>query len=493
MSVLTDAGARPAFTAAQVRDAEDQLLAVSPPGALMQRAAAGLAGACADLLGAVYGRRVLVLAGSGNNGGDALFAGARLARRGAQVQALLLSPEQAHQAGLAALRTAGGRVSDSLDDLAVCDLALDGIVGIGASGGLRPHAAAAWEWVRETGCPVVAVDVPSGIDVDDGTADGSHVLADLTVTFGAAKMGLLVGAGARAAGAVQVIDIGLSPHLPTPTAIAETRASVGSWLRAAQPTPQSHKYIRGVVGVAAGSAQYTGAGVLAVSAANCGLAGMVRYLGPAEVADLVRNRHPEVVVGAGRVQAWVVGSGGGDDTAGVLDRAVADQVPLVVDADALQHVTAPLPVPALLTPHAGELARMLDADRGDVEADPMRYARSAAERFEAAVLLKGHRTVIAPAPTSEQPASPVWVNTSGTRWLATAGAGDVLAGLCGALLAARPDDAGDDAGDDLGQVGAVGAWLHGAAATYASQGAPITAADLLAALPSVIGDVLGGP
>nr|MDQ3416795.1 NAD(P)H-hydrate dehydratase [Actinomycetota bacterium] len=285
----------------------------------------------------------------------------------------------------------------------------------------------------------------------------------------------------------------LSPHLPAPTAVAVTRASVASWLRAAQPTPQSHKYTRGVVGVAAGSAQYTGAGVLAVSAANCGLAGMVRYRGPAEVADLVRNRHPEVVVGAGRVQAWVVGSGGGDDTAGVLDRAVADQVPLVVDADALQHVTAPLSVPALLTPHAGELARMLDVDRGDVEVDPMRYARSAAERFEAAVLLKGHRTVIAPAPTSEQPAPPVWVNTSGTPWLATAGAGDVLAGLCGALLAARPDDAGDDAGDDLGQVGAVGAWLHGAAATYASQGAPITAADLLAALPSVIGDVLDRP
>lgn len=475
---------RPAFTAAQIRAAEGQLMAVTPPGALMQRAAAGLAAACVDLLGSVYGRRVLVLAGSGNNGGDALFAGARLARRGAQVTATLLRPDQVHHDGLAALRAAGGRVAESLDRPVDCDLALDGIVGIGASGGLRPDAAAVWERVGSAGCPVVAVDAPSGIGVDDGTAEGSHVVADVTVTFGADKVGLLVGAGARAAGAVQLVDIGLGPHLPSPTACVTTRAAVVAWLRAMQPTARSHKYTRGVVGVAAGSAQYTGAGLLTVSAADCGLVGMVRYSGPDEVADRVRVRHPEVVVGDGRVQAWVVGSGGGGDAAAALDRARADGVPLVVDADALQHVTGPLRVPALLTPHAGELARMLDVERADVEADPLRFARSGAERFEAAVLLKGNRTVVAPAPTPDQPVPPALLNTTGTPWLATAGAGDVLAGLCGALLAgcpASPEGAG-----------AIAAWLHGAAATYASQGAPITAADVARALPAVAGDVLAG-
>jgi len=480
-------GVRDVFTAAQVRAAEDQLLADVPPGALMHRAAAGLAAACVDLLGSVYGRQVLVLAGSGNNGGDALFAGARLARRGARVSALLLSPEQVHTDGLAALRAAGGQVVASLAATpggAGCDLALDGIVGIGASGGLRPAAAAVWQQVQAMGCPVVAVDIPSGVGVDDGTAEGGHVVADLTVTFGAYKLGLLVGAGARAAGAVQLVDIGLDAYLPAPTARALTRAGVAHWLRAAGPTAASHKYSRGVVGVAAGSAHYTGAGLLAVAGASCGLAGMVRYAGPVEVADLVRAHHPEVVLGEGRVQAWVVGSGGGGDAEAVLARARADEVPLVVDADALQHVAGPLGVPALFTPHAGELARMLDEDRAAVEADPLRFARQAATRFESSVLLKGDHTVVAPAPGPTTESSPVLVNTTGTPWLATAGAGDVLAGLCGALLATRPDNPD--------QVGAVAAWLHGAAASYASQGGPITAGDVARALPAVIRDVLVG-
>ncbi len=488
MSEQVPPGGRDAFTAAQIRAAEERLMAAVPEGALMQRAAAGLAAACVDLLGSVYGAQVLVLAGSGSNGGDALFAGARLAGRGAQVTALLLSPDRVHAGGLAALRAAGAQVVEHLEPGAGWDLALDGIVGIGASGGLRPDAAAAWERVRAAGCPVVAVDVPSGIDVDDGTAARPHVVADLTVTFGAYTVGLLVGAGALAAGAVQLVDIGLTRHLPAPVVRAVSRPGVAAWLRDLAPVADSHKYTRGVVGVAAGSAQFTGAGLLAISGASCGLAGMVRFSGAPEVADLVRMRHPEVVVGQGRVQALVVGSGGGGDASAVLERARGDGVPLVVDADALRHVHGPLRVPALLTPHAGELARMLDAERAQVEAEPVRFAQQAAERFEAAVLLKGHRTVIAPAPTAagEPPSdsAPVYVNTTGTSWLATAGAGDVLAGLCGALLAARPDAPE--------QAGAVAAWLHGAAATYASQGGPIVAADVAAALPVVIRDVVVG-
>src|SRR5690349_7197048 len=149
-----------------------------PDGALMQRAAAGLAAAVLDLLGGGYGRRVLLLVGAGDNGGDALWAGARLAARGARVEALLLS-DHAREDGLAALRSAGGRVTRDLDDLDRPDVLVDGIVGIGGRPGLRPDAVAALE--RYAGVPVVAVDVPSGVDVDTGEVDGPHVRADLTV------------------------------------------------------------------------------------------------------------------------------------------------------------------------------------------------------------------------------------------------------------------------------------------------------------------------
>jgi hydroxyethylthiazole kinase-like uncharacterized protein yjeF len=195
---------------------------------------------------------------------------------------------------------------------------------------------------------------------------------------------------------------------------------------------------------------------------------MVRIVG--EAAEAVRADHPEVV-GEGRVQAWTVGSGGGAGAGEELARAVADGVPVVVDADALGHVTGPLGVPAVHTPHAGVLAALTGADRADVEARMLRHARAAAERFDAVVLLKGRRTVVA------RPDGRVRVTTSGVPWLATAGAGDVLAGVVGALLAA---------GLDPYDAASVGSWLHGAAATVASGGGPLRARDVAAALPETV-------
>jgi hydroxyethylthiazole kinase-like uncharacterized protein yjeF len=195
---------------------------------------------------------------------------------------------------------------------------------------------------------------------------------------------------------------------------------------------------------------------------------MVRYDGGA--ADPVRQAHPEVVAGPGQVQAWVVGSGGGDDAGDALRQCLEDGVPVVVDADALTHVTGPIDVPALLTPHAGELARMLGVEREEVEAEQLRFAREAASRFAAVVLLKGRHTLVA------SPDGRVRVSTSGVPWLATAGSGDVLAGLCGALIAA---------GLDPFDAGSVGAWLHGAAAAHAGAGGPVTAPDVARAVPVV--------
>lgn len=452
---------RRAHTVEQVRAAERELMARLPEGALMQRAATGLAYAVVDLLGSAYGRRVLLLVGSGDNGGDALYAGALLARRGAAVQAWLLS-DHAHEGGVAALREAGGCVVDGSP--ARPEVVVDGIVGIGGRPGLRPEAAAALEAVR--GVPVVAVDTPSGVDVDTGELDGAHVTADVTVTFGTHKVAHLVDPASRYCGAVHLVDLGLD--LAEPAVEALQPEDVAALLP--RPAADAQKYTRGVVGVRAGSALYPGAALLSVAGAASGLAGMVRYVGPAEVADRVRQWHPEVV-GEGRVQAWVVGSGGGESAGDELRAARSDRIPTVVDADALAHVDGPQPADTVLTPHAGELAAMTGAERADVEARPLHHARGAAAAYGCTVLLKGRRTLIA------EPDGRVRVTTTGTPWLATAGAGDVLGGLVGALLAA---------GLTAYDAASVGSWLHGAAATLAGRDGPLVASDVAAAIPAAV-------
>jgi hydroxyethylthiazole kinase-like uncharacterized protein yjeF len=456
---------RRAHTVEQVREAEEALMARLPEGALMQRAATGLASAVLELLGTAYGRHVVLLVGAGNNGGDALYAGALLARRGVRVNAWLLS-EEPHEGGLGALRSAGGRIVTEAPETSP-DLVVDGIVGIGGRPGLRPEARAALEALA--GAPVVAVDVPSGVDVDTGELDGPVVTADVTVTFGTYKVAHLVDPAAQHAGAVHLVDL----DLDLPEAAVESLQPDDVARLLPQPQGDAQKYARGVVGVRAGSAQYPGAGVLCVAGAASGLCGMVRYV--AGAGEQVLASHPDVVTARGRVQAWTVGSGGGVDVATMLAEAQEDGVPVVVDADALALVEGPLAVPAVLTPHAGELSRMTGIDRETIERAPLRHAREAAERYDAVVLLKGRRTVIA------RPDGKVRVTTTGVPWLATAGAGDVLAGLVGALLAAGlgPFDAAS-----------VGSWLHGAAATYASQGGPITAPDVARAIPAVVRDLL---
>ena len=185
---------RNAHAVADVRTAEQALFARLPEGALMSRAAAGLASVCARLLGPVYGARVVILAGSGDNGGDALFAGALLAARGAAVTAIAAA-SRLHEPGAAALRAAGGTIRPAQADADQADLdraglIIDGLLGIGGRGGLREPAAtlaARTEQARAGGAIVVAVDLPSGVDPDTGAVDGPHVQAAVTVTFGGRK------------------------------------------------------------------------------------------------------------------------------------------------------------------------------------------------------------------------------------------------------------------------------------------------------------------
>lgn len=460
---------RQAHLVETVRAAEEVALAALPDGALMQRAATGLTVAVADFLGGCYGRRVLLLIGSGDNGGDALYAGAMLARRGAAVEAVLLS-EHAHRAGLAEFTARGGRVVRA-EQSAAPDVVVDGIVGIGGRPGLRPDAVAALE--RHRGVPVVAVDVPSGVDVETGELPGPHVRAALTVTFGTYKPAHLLDPAAAACGAVTLVDLGL--RLPEAPLAALQRQDVAALLPV--PGPFAHKYTRGVLGVRAGSAEYPGAAVLCVAGAAAGLVGMVRYDGPA--AASVVARYPGTVTAAGRVQAWVVGSGTGAGAAQALERSLADGVPCVVDADALTVLAGRSGTSGsslVLTPHAGELAAMLGIERSAVEARQWESARTAAQRFGAVVVLKGRHTVTA------DPSGRARVTTTGLPWLAVAGAGDVLAGVIGSLLAAglEPFDAAS-----------VGYWLHGAAATLAAADGPLRPESVAEALAAVVRDLLG--
>ncbi|MDT0346127.1 NAD(P)H-hydrate dehydratase [Streptomyces litchfieldiae] len=477
---------RTAYRVETVRAAEAALLARLPEGTLMSRAAAGLAAACAGLLKpGLSGARVVVLAGGGDNGGDALYAGARLARRGAAVTAVLVTPERAHPGGLAALRAAGGRTAtaDAADALlARARLVVDGITGIGGRGGLRPAAAALARAAQEHGVPVVAVDLPSGVDADTGEVRGAAVRAALTVTFGTHKPGLLIDPAREYAGEVRLVDIGLGPELPPePDLAALTDADVAALLP--RPAAESDKYRRGVVGVVSGSARYPGAAVLTVGGALRGGAGAVRYVGPAGMAVL--GRHPESLVSegpphkAGRVQAWVVGPGLGDTPearAAVAD-VLAAEVPVLVDADGLRLLDADRvrdrSAPTVLTPHAGEAAALLGTGRDRVEAARLAAVTELAEQYGATALLKGSTTLIA------EPGGAVRVNPTGTPWLATAGSGDVLSGLIGALLAAGlpPLDAAS-----------TGAYLHGAAGRLAA--APPTASSVAEALPTVWGRLL---
>ena len=274
----------------------------------------------------LYGSSVAVLAGKGNNGGDSLYAAAQLAGRGMRTTAVLASGT-AHPDALAAFERAGGRVRTLTEanagELAAlagrADVVIDALLGTGAQGGLRGAAAELVALLaRGNRGLIVACDVPSGVNSDTGEAAEPVLPAYLTVTFGSAKAGLLADPGADFAGRVHTVPIGIEEGLPWP-ALRRLEASDLATLLP-RPGRRSHKYSRGVLGVVAGSPAYPGAAVLACRGALAAGVGMVRYLGPPDVADLIRQGCPEVVCSSGtvadaHVQAWLVGSGmdGSDD------------------------------------------------------------------------------------------------------------------------------------------------------------------------------------
>jgi hydroxyethylthiazole kinase-like uncharacterized protein yjeF len=432
---------RRAFSVEEVRAAEDPLLVAGVP--LMARASTALAVEVSHRLPSVYGARVVLLVGSGNNGADALYAGAWLARRGASVVAVLAADPVQH--AVQDFLSAGGRVGMP-QALRGAEVVLDGLVGIGGRGPLRPAAAELVAGI-ESGL-VVAVDVPSGVDADTGAVSEGAVRADVTVTFGALKPGLLL--ARENVGELRLVDIGLGLDSGG-VEVLEDQDVADRWPR---PQASQDKYRRGVLGIAAGSSAYTGAAMLCVGGALASGVGMVRYVGPVEQ---VRIAWPEAVVtrdvkGTGRVQAWVLGPGLGLEALEIGVDVLERPEPVVVDAGALTlcaehpYLLQRRTAPTLLTPHDGEFLRFGEP-AGE---DRVAAARRLAERLGVHVLLKGSATVVA------APDGRVRVNATGSAYLATAGTGDVLAGSIGALLAQGLDplDAGSLAAHVHGLVGA---------------------------------------
>lgn len=569
-----------AYDAACVREMERPLLDDGVP--LMRMAAAAVADVAAGMLDdegiGLEGARVVLLAGAGDNGGDGLFAAARLAEGGAKVTAIAVG-RSLHEAGFAALARSGGKVLvlDPQSRIPGCSagfsageagerfesavrligrahLVIDAMTGIGLDGALRgipasiassagldgvlPERPALADYETARRFPLVlAVDTPSGVGVDDGALPGAYIPADVTVTFGALKPCAAMPPACYAAGRLVLVDFGFDIADVEPAIEIADDDLAGDAVRL--PRLNDSKYSRGVVGLVTGSARYPGAAVLTVKGASRANAGMVRYLGPQRAQDMVLAARPEAVIGKGHVQAWVVGSGvpaaaddpDGDDLQRETIRRLLDHYalgesqdgdeetyampPIVVDAGALDLLPDRVPPQVLVTPHAAELARLLTGlgertETDDVLAEPWRYARLAHELTGATVLLKGAVTVVVGREDDEVRTV---VSGSAPAWLSTAGAGDVLAGMLGALLAQNGEDVVAGYGPGMVDIAAAGAYLHGMSAAIASEsdqrgwqapsvygqqrpsqmpslGRPIIASDLVAAIPQAFEDVV---
>jgi NAD(P)H-hydrate epimerase len=399
-----------------------------------------------------------VVCGKGNNAGDGLVAARHLAGMGFEVEALLLWPEEELSGDAAANleRFEAEHVASGLDErLAGSGAVVDAIFGTGFSGEVREPAAAAIEAVNRCGAPVVACDIASGVDASTGEVEGVAVEADVTVSFHAAKLGHFVAPGKWHTGELQVAPIGIPDRAPSKPGGGVIDASVLAL--APKRGPRSTKFTSGQVAVAGGSRGLTGAVRMSSGAAIRAGAGYATVAVPADLEAVFEQGQPEVMSvgcpgGDGclapaslkavlrafeRAAAGVLGPGLGRDPGAVeLAREAAGAIgaPLVIDADGLNAFAGRLGeiaargAPTILTPHAGELGRLLDRPSEEVAAHRLASAREAAEAAAAVVVLKGDDTIVTDGER-------VAVNATSAPALATAGTGDVLSGMTAALLA----------------------------------------------------------
>ena len=498
------------YTAEEMSCADKGAQALGIPGGfLMERAGVGMARVALE----VYAPdRALVVAGGGNNGGDGFVIARELHRAGVEVAVLATKEEYEGDPGtnFEVLRNLGVRLvgPDEIEaELGRADLTIDALLGTGFSGEVREKEARLIEAMNDSPAPVLAVDVPSGVDGATGEVQGAAVRADVTVCAHAVKVGCVISPGREHAGEVVAVDIGIPPEADVEPSLVWTDADSlrGRIPRTAEP---AHKYSAGALLVVAGSRRTTGAPVMVVRGAEragCGIVFLATSESSAPAVDLELTEalvHGVPEDGEGyvtsaaldqilqlseRTSALVVGPGMGTGEEGRrLVEGILREVesPVLLDADAVTNLAgtdafARRSAPTVITPHAGELGRLLEAGAKEVSARRLRSARSAAERHGFCVLLKGSDTLVA---CGER----VAVNSTGNVGLATAGTGDVLSGVIGALLAR---------GMDAYEAARAGAWAHGRAAELwlEETGWPaesLIATDLLQHLPVALGELL---
>ncbi len=422
-----------------IRQAESEYFAQYPDADLMGIAAGEVARVATEMLtespnedtplkrANVQGAQVLMVVGPGNNGGDGLFAAVALAEQGVQVQAWQVT-NQIHESGRDAAIQAGVTfvpANVAVELLSEVDLVIDALYGIGGHPGLPKQAADFAAACKDLSVPVLSVDIPSGLSADSSRLETSFE-ATRTVTFIALKRCHVMEPAKSRCGEVELVDIGV-PVPDSRISLVELADLARRW---PWPTAASDKYSRGVAGISAGSAKYPGAGILAAYGAVYSGAGMVRFAGAEQSARELRSLLPNVVFGQGRANSWVAGSGWGVEDPVTVDSILALGVPTVLDAEALNYRPSRPLTSCLMTPHAGELAAGIGVERAWVEANPIPAVREASSRTSATVLLKG-ATQYCAAPSGQ-----VLIAIPGPHWTAQAGSGDVLAGICGTLLAA---------------------------------------------------------
>jgi NAD(P)H-hydrate epimerase len=498
------------YTAEEMTRADKGAQALGiPGGVLMERAGVAMAQVALE---AYAPERALIVAGGGNNGGDGFVVARELHRAGVEVSVLATKDayEGDPKSNFEILRNLNVRFvgPEELEaELGRADLVVDALLGTGFSGEVREREARLLEMMNESTAPVLAVDVPSGVDGATGEVHRAAVRAEVTLCAHATKVGCVVSPGREHAGEVVVVDIGIPPEADMEPSLVWTDAESlrGNIPRTSEP---AHKYSAGALLVVSGSRNTTGAPVMVVRGAQrtgCGIVFLATSESVAPSIDLELTEalvygvpeddegfmSPEaleqILTQAERASALAVGPGmgTGDEGRWLVEGILREaEAPVILDADAITNLAgtdalAKRDFPTVITPHAGELGRLLGSGAKEVSAGRLRSARKAAEEHDCCVLLKGSDTLVACGDR-------VAVNSTGDVALATAGTGDVLSGVIGALLSR---------GMDAYEAARAGAWVHGRAAELwleetAWPAESLVATDLLPHLPSALGELL---
>ncbi len=485
----------------------------TPGHVLMERAGAGATDVLLAQFPHVRRRRVVIVAGKGNNGGDGFVIARLLRKKGVRAEVVLLGKRLDVKGDaarmLASLRRARVPLSEATSASDVAKLVaafkdavllVDAVFGTGLNAPVQGLHADVLHLMNACGIPIFAVDIPSGLDADRGTPLGVAIQAEATATFGFAKIGQVIYPGLEHVGALAVVDIGIAPEAVTEVQ-PRTRLLDPAEVRPLVPVraPESHKGTCGHVLIFAGSRGHTGAARLAAHAACRTGAGLTTLAGPASLNSILASGVPEAMTallddvdGLMRFdEAWVrallegktaviVGPGlGTHDDVAKLVRFLLSEVglPMVVDADALTCIArdrtmlASARAHAILTPHPGEMARLLASDTASVQADRVTIARTYAAEHRCVLVLKGARSVLA------APDGSVWINPTGNPGMASGGMGDALSGILGALLAQGLSPA---------EAACLGVYLHGDVADHvaATRGQiGLLASDIVEAVP----------